>query len=106
MFNSIKNRLLPWQEKGRWYHALVESNGTNLHLTVCDLEGCGVSGTTFTMPKDFQLVDVKCIDLDLISGKSFAMFTKGCTSGKPTLSLPSAANFTYYEFYFFGYFKP
>lgn len=106
MFNSIKNRLAPWQEKGRWYHALVESNGSALQLTVCDLEDCDVSGTTFTMPKDFHLVDVKCIDLDLISGKTLAMFTRGCQSGKQTLNLPAAANFTYYEFYFFGFVKP
>lgn len=103
----LKNKIAPWQEKGRWYHAFIESTGTALKLTICDLEGVRISGTSLLMPNsDFKLIDVKVVDEDLASGKSLADYTVAKTSGTVAYTkLPSAGDFTYIDLWFFGYFK-
>lgn len=101
-----KERILPWQEHGRWYHAFIESDGTHEKLTLSDLDGCTVSGTSFVLPNDFHAIDVKYTDIDLASGKTLTInAVKTTSAGKETFVLPSASDFTYCEIWFFGYAK-
>lgn len=99
-----KERILPWQEKGRWYHAFVESDGSTPVLTICDLPGCTVSGTALTLPLDFHAIEVKYTDIDLASGKTLSSNSvKLSSAGKEVLLVPTASDYTYCDIWFFGY---
>lgn len=103
---TLKNQIVPWQEKGRWYRVFVESDGSHIKLTECDLEGCAMSGNNLTLPAGYSIIDVKYTDVDLAASKTIGIYGKEVTSGyKDYLRVPSAADFTYCEVWFFAYFK-
>lgn len=103
---TFKNQIVPWQEKGRWYRAFIESDGSKIKLTHSDLEECTVSGTNFVLPAGYSLVDVKYTDVDLAASKTIATYGKEVTAAyRDYLRVPSAADFTYCEVWFFAYFK-
>jgi len=104
---TLKNTVAPWMEKGRWYHAFIESNGSTggALLTNCDLEGCSVTGSTFSMPSDFHIIDYVIADFDLAISKTLSKAYKTTTAGKEYIAIPNGADFTYCDIWFFGYFK-
>lgn len=102
--DSFKLSLAPWMEQGRWYHAFVESDGSACSLTFTDLDGVTASGTSLTVPKDFHIIDYTFADVDLAASKSLAKnICKTSASGKEFIVLPSAADYTYADIWFFGY---
>lgn len=103
---TLKNKIAPWQEHGRWYKAFVESDGTDYTLTSCDLEDASVASGILKMPKDFHVVDAKFdINIDSSAAFTFTNTFKGYADGKQGITLPNVANFDYCTLYFFGYFK-
>lgn len=107
MLNTeMKLNIAPWQEKGRWYHAFVESDGSTEKLTVSDLEDCNISGNSFVLPAGYNLVDVKYVDVDLAGGKTITTYGKATTAAHHDyFKLPAASDFTYCDVWFFAYFK-
>jgi len=103
---ELKNKIAPWQEKGRWYHALIESDGSAYTLTECDLEGCSMYGSgIFKMAAKFQPIDFKITDVDLYPSKTINSHTrKTAADGSFYLTLPSVGDFSYCNIWFFGYF--
>lgn len=104
-----KNNVAPWQVRGRWYHALIESNGSALHLTQCDLEDCNISSTYLQLPIGFKVVDHK-LDIHATGGTSttatnIAIQQRRMGDGKMAITLPAAALADYTDVYFFGYFE-
>lgn len=105
MFNHNLTTLNPVNKKGRWYHFLLESNGDALHQTVHDLDTT-LSGTTLVFPENFVACDVVYTDYDIVNSKTLPSFVpKVGSTGKVTFGAFTPANFTYAEFYVFGYFK-
>lgn len=104
--DALKLNIAPWQEKGRWYHAFVESNGSAASLTFSDLDSVTASGTSLTMPADFHVISYEFADLDLAASKTLAKnVCKTSAAGKEFIVLPSAADYTYADIWFFGYQK-
>lgn len=102
---ELKNKIAPWQKKGRWYHAFIESDGTTSSITVSDLD-CTLSGATLTLPEDFTAIDVKFADVDLAGSKTISSYEKKtAASGKQIITLPAVADYTYCDLWMFGYFK-
>lgn len=100
-----KERILPWQNKGRWYHAFIESDGTTPKLTVCDLDAT-VSGTTLILPKDFHVIDYKVTSLDLAKSKTLAYnVCKTNSDTKEVIVIPAVGDFTYMDIQIFGIFN-
>lgn len=102
-----KERILPWQEKGRWYHFFVESTGTTAKLTTADITDTHITNTQLTMPDDFHIVDVK-YDVNAITAASSKTHSHSLiltAEGKQGISLPNVANYDYANIYIFGYYK-
>ena len=60
----LKNKMAPWQEKGRWYHATVKSDGTNWTIvndeTDAELRGSVLSNRYITLTdKTKTVIDFK-----------------------------------------------
>lgn len=106
MFQADKNLVVPWQEKGRWYTALVESDGTDYTLTSCDLEDAAIASGILKLPEDFHVIDVK-FDFSVDSAEAFTFVEntfKGYANGQQGITLPNKATFDWTMVYFFGYF--
>lgn len=104
--SSIEHKIAPWQTKGRWYHAFIESDGSAEKITISDLDDCSIAGNSFVLPAGYNLVDVKYVDVDLAGSKTLATYGKATTSAHHDyFKLPAAADFTYCDVYFFAYFK-
>lgn len=102
----IKNRIAPWQARGRWYNIFVESTGSALVLTHSDIKDATVTSTGCLFPKGFKCIDVKVVNHDVVSGKTVASYQTAMTSGtKQYIKLPAVADFTYYDMWVFGYFE-
>lgn len=104
-----KLNIAPYMAKGRWYHALVESNGSALHLTTCDLEDCNISSTYLQFPHGFRVVDHK-LDMHASGGTSttatnIAINQRRMGDGKMAITLPAASLADYTDVYFYGYFE-
>lgn len=103
---TLKNKVAPWQEKGRWYHILIESDGTTHSITESDLEVSVTGHTTLTLPVGFHAIETKCIDVDINPSKTInTAIVKTSSAGVEILTLPSEADYTYYEIIIFGFFK-
>lgn len=104
--NQIKNTVAPWQEKGRWYHAFIESSDAGEKITVCDIEGCTISSSNFVLPAGYHVVDVKYVDCDLAGGKNITTYGIATTSSHlEFFKLPSASDFTYCDVWFYAIYK-
>lgn len=101
-----KERILPWQKKGRWYEFFVESNGTEISLTRSSLEGADIATTYLNFPTGFHVVDfVIDNDSDATSATDYSKNKRLLTSNRQGIKFPAAGNFTYAYVYVFGYFE-
>lgn len=101
----IKNKIAPWQSKGRWFHVFIESDGTTPKITFSDIPDATVATTYLTFFGDFRIIDVKCADIDLTSGKTYTAPQITNRSGRPGVVIPAVATYTYLDLWIFGYFK-
>ena len=46
--------------QGRWYKIFVESTGTELKITTCDIDGVTVLGRSIVFPIGFNVIDAVC----------------------------------------------
>lgn len=103
-----RNKIAPWQSRGRWYEVFLESNGSAVSFTKGDIGSAGsivTADNTFAFPADFHLVDVK-IDVNTDTGteKWWQHRTRMYANGSYGIELPSADNFDYLTIYAFGYY--
>lgn len=104
MFN--KNIDLPHQNKGRWYEAFIESDGSDYTLTTCDLDAA-ISSSTLKLPLGFNVVDVKQnyhMDAPAEAKTININSLKFYADGKIGISLLDKTAFDYANIYIFGYF--
>lgn len=102
-----KERILPWQEKGRWYHVFVESDGNAYTLTVSDIEGTTINGTHLKTVDGFHVVDFK-YDISSEVGGTASGLTHATylfADGVQGISLPPKAMFDACHIWVFGYFE-
>lgn len=106
--NVNKNRIAPWQEKGRWYHVFLESDGTDVSYTLGDIGSAGSiqeSDNTFCVEADFIVCEFKtCVHVDTAAAAgdytpSIKMYGNGMTG----IYLPDPANWDYMDLFIFGY---
>jgi len=101
-----KERILPWQKQGRWYHFFCESTGSAISITAGDIETAVMNGAVLQFPKGFRaLTWVVDHDNDTSSAGDFNNKKKLYTDGSVGVYLPTAAQFTAAEVYVFGYFE-
>lgn len=100
-----KENVLPYQWRGRWYRAFVESDGNAYTLTTTDLEGTTVNGNYLEAPENFHVVDVK-YDVNSVSGGTSNTLggTRIFTTGNQGAALPGKDSFDFCTVYIFGYF--
>lgn len=100
-----KENVLPYQWRGRWYRAFVESDGNSYTLTNTDLTGTDVNGNYLEAPEHFHVVDVK-YDINSVSGGTSNTIggTRIFTTGKQGAALPGKDCFDFCTVYIFGYF--
>ena len=88
----LKNNIAPWQEKGRWYHCVVESDGTSWTLNSNESDPIfePVSGGRYLPLKnglESRLIDVKPImRTPYTVGSSIQLYTSGVFSIQYTSS--------------------
>lgn len=101
-----KENVLPYQWRGRWYRAFVESDGNAYTLMKTDLTDTVVNGNYLEAPENFHVVDVK---YDVHSVSNGTSNTVGglriFTTGKQGAPLPGKDSFDYCTVYIFGYFE-
>lgn len=106
MFKRNLTTVEPPYTKGRWYRALIESDGTTAQLTYSDIVGSGYSGNNYIMPDNFVIIDAKYTDYDIEASKSVPMYQAKMTSaGRSYIGGFAPANFTFIEIWVFGYQK-
>lgn len=100
-----KERILPWQAKGRWYHFFVESNGSAISITAKDDITATMNGAVLQLPKDFHAISWTVDhDNDTSSAADYSNKKKLYADGSTGIYLPTAAQFTAAEVFVFGYF--
>lgn len=103
---KVENKITPWQEKGRWYHVFVESDGSAATVSDHD-EGFTptVSTVTLTMPAKFMVIDyVVAAHNDASSSSSFTKLVKFNSSNVMTVNLPAVAAYDYADVWIFGHY--
>ena len=63
----LKNEIAPWQEKGRWYHEVVESDGSTWSIITNESDNTSdltIAGARFLVL--FNDIDHKFIDLKIL----------------------------------------
>lgn len=106
--SEIRNKIAPWQKQGRWYHAFIESDGTDYTLTSCDVTGAAIDTTdkTLKMPADFHVVDFRVdIHNDASSDVWYQKRTRLYSTGVLGCEIPGVAHFDYMDMFIFGYFE-
>lgn len=103
MLNSqLKNSIAPYEEKGRWYHFFVESDGSALSLTTKDINA-SVSGSYLQMPADYQIIDYKvALHVDAASAVSFTPGIRLYSNGTQGAILPAASSIDYADVWVFA----
>ena len=73
--DTLKNRIVPWQEKGRWYHAQLHSNGTLWEIDLSNSDELFADFDIYTNEYlryqgalDIHIIDFKYDILDLPTG--------------------------------------
>lgn len=99
-----KRNTEPYDIPGRWYKFFIESTGSTIKLTQCDLDDSTISGTTLKFPDGFRAIDYK-IDIHTIteSTVTYNAAYKFMTGGIQACSLPPASSFDYMTAYIYGY---
>ena len=109
----LKNSIAPWQEKGRWYHIQIESDGAtwkiNKDKSDSIFANASVSSNTFIVlfssGYTFIPLDLKCV----FTTASFGAFnaytiTLRYTSTRPSISVVGASEYRgIIDCYVFGY---
>lgn len=107
MINTIKNAIAPFQDNGRWYHFLVESDGVDYTLTTSDVTGATIDATnkTIKMPKDYKIRDVVYdINNDTTSDVWFQKRLRlYATDEQIGIEIPSVTHFDYCDVWVFAY---
>lgn len=103
--DHIRNKLVPFQARGRWYKFFIESDGTNYKLTTSDLEGCEFGTNYIKLPQGYHVVDiahdVHCeADDSASAGCGVLRLFAGDYQG---VQLPVKASFTYMTLWVFAY---
>lgn len=100
-----KERILPWQEQGRWYHFFVESTGTAISITDKDIADASMNGAVLQFPEHFRALNwVVDHDNDAGSAADFNYKKKLYTDGTVGIYLPTASQFTAAHVFVFGYY--
>ena len=82
--DTLKNRIVPWQEKGRWYHGVYDYAANALinektdQFIIDNSGGFTAAGTTMTMRlqnKNYRVLDSKFILSDDIVPSSAGILT-------------------------------
>ena len=104
MENSIlKNKIAPWQEKGRWFKFFVESDGTDYTLTSSEITGATIDGSYLKLPADYHAIEY-VVDLN-VDASAAATFEKGIrmyADGKQAVVLPAKTSIDYCTVYVFA----
>lgn len=68
--DMLKNTVAPWQEEGRWYHALYDFSTKNfvpeetdsflLDATMIQLATSGYARVIYILDKKHPIIDIKC----------------------------------------------
>lgn len=101
-----KMEMAPWQEKGRWYHFLIESDGSDLSITTSDLDGVEIdSAGSLIFPEGFKIVDAKfCINCVGTSVNTFTpLYVLASTDEQIALAMPDVESCDYFDLWVFGY---
>lgn len=98
--NQLKNSLVPWQEKGRWYKVFIESNGTDFSITTSDIENASITSKGLTLPSNVRVHSVAFGDHDAHAG-NMSTTVSFSSSGKPQIGLPTVTATTYIEVWAF-----
>lgn len=101
--NSLKNNIVPWQEKGRWYKFFIESDGTAYTLTTKEISTAAISGSYLQLPADYHIIDY-VVELN-VDSSSAATYEKGIrlyADGKQGVVLPDKANIDYATVWIFA----
>lgn len=55
---TLKNKTLPWQERGRWYHMFIESDGIDYTITTSDIPDVAVDDNTYVkLPEGYHIAE-------------------------------------------------
>lgn len=101
---TLKNNIVPWQEKGRWFHFFVESNGTDYTLTTSDITGAAIDGSYLKLPANYHIIDYACdIDVDTSAAATFEKGIRLYADGKQAIVLPGKANIDWVDIQVFAY---
>lgn len=105
---ELKNKLVPWQEQGRWYAIFLESDGTDITFTEGDYGSQGnivEDDNVFAFEEGFHVLDVKFdVNNDTGTEKWWQHRTRFYANGVSGVELPAADNFDYLTMYVFGYY--
>lgn len=58
MLSKIRNKLTPFQARGRWYKFFIESDGIDYKITQSDLEGTDIVTTYLRLPSGYHVLQV------------------------------------------------
>lgn len=107
MMINKKLEAAPWQEQGRWYHFLIESDGTDATITTSDIEDADIdSSGNLLLPEGFKVVDSKfCINCVGTEANAFTpSYMLVATDEQIGLALPDVASYDYLDLWIFGYY--
>lgn len=73
----LKNNIAPWQEKGRWYHLVVKSNGTAWSIDKINsdqifADASVVANDYIQIGRDVRIIDYKILYNDDVVSSDFS----------------------------------
>lgn len=93
----FKNKIVPWQNKGRWYEFFIESDGTDYTLTLSPSElgaGVAISGSYLKFDEGWHIIDYVCdIHVDTSSATTFEKGLRMYADGSQGCVLPDKTSF-------------